>query len=272
MAKEKISQYDATAAGNTDVDGVNISEACPPSGINNAIRAVMSHLREFQNGSSADDLTIAGTLTSSSTLAVTGNVTLDSASGTSGDILTSAGSGTTPTWQTTMPASKLTGALPAISGAALTGIVTGGGYGVPTGVIVMWSGSIATIPTGWLLCDGTSSTPDLRDAFVIGARSDFSGTAKTYITTSLTQTGGSKDAINVSHTHTPSVTDSGHTHTVPSATSIGSGGTGSSSGGASTKTTSSSTTGVTVALSTDGSSGTDANLPPYFALAYIMKS
>jgi hypothetical protein len=40
---------------------------------------------------------------------------------------------------------------------------------LPTGVIVMWSGSIATIPTGWALCDGTNDTPDLRDRFIIGA-------------------------------------------------------------------------------------------------------
>ena len=43
-------------------------------------------------------------------------------------------------------------------------------YGVPRGVIVMWSGSIADIPQGWALCDGTNGTPDLRDRFVVGAR------------------------------------------------------------------------------------------------------
>lgn len=39
---------------------------------------------------------------------------------------------------------------------------------IPSGVIVMWSGTLATIPTGWSLCDGTGSTPDLRDRFIIG--------------------------------------------------------------------------------------------------------
>lgn len=43
------------------------------------------------------------------------------------------------------------------------------GIGIPAGVIVMWSGTIANIPAGWKLCDGTAGTPDLRDRFVRGA-------------------------------------------------------------------------------------------------------
>ena len=42
----------------------------------------------------------------------------------------------------------------------------------PAGGIIMWSGTIATIPSGWVLCDGTNSTPDLRNRFVIGAIAD----------------------------------------------------------------------------------------------------
>lgn len=53
-------------------------------------------------------------------------------------------------------------------GSALTGI-----EGVPSGVIAMWSGSIASIPSGWVLCDGTNSTPNLQDRFVIGAGSTY---------------------------------------------------------------------------------------------------
>ena len=59
MAKTKISEYDSTAANNTDVDGINIAESCPPSGINNAIREVMAHLKDFQSGVSGDKLPIA---------------------------------------------------------------------------------------------------------------------------------------------------------------------------------------------------------------------
>jgi len=37
------------------------------------------------------------------------------------------------------------------------------------GIIVLWSGSIATIPNGWQLCDGTNGTPDLKSKFILGA-------------------------------------------------------------------------------------------------------
>jgi hypothetical protein len=145
----------------------------------------------------------------------------------------------------------------------------------PVGGIVMWSGSIATIPTGWFLCNGANSTPDLRDRFIIGASQDDAGVAKTNVTGSLTQTGGSKDAIVVSHTHTATVTDPGHAHTYIQPADIfgvATGGTSAPRGpnfpGASTG---GNTTGITVANSTTGSSGTNANLVPYYALAYIMR-
>jgi len=50
MAKNKISEYSSTAASNTDVSNINIAEGCSPSNINNAVRAVMSHLKDFQAG------------------------------------------------------------------------------------------------------------------------------------------------------------------------------------------------------------------------------
>lgn len=67
MAKTKISEYDSTAANNTDVDGINIAESCPPSGINNAIREVMAHLKDFQAGLSGDTLPVASGGTGSTT-------------------------------------------------------------------------------------------------------------------------------------------------------------------------------------------------------------
>jgi len=147
---------------------------------------------------------------------------------------------------------------------------------LPTGIICMWSGTIATIPSGWLLCDGTNGTPDLRDRFIIGARQDSGGFAQTNITGSLTQTGGSKDAIVVSHTHTATVTDTGHTHTYAALNTTGNHPTGTGStearGSVTTNTSDSNTTGITVANSTAGSSGTNANLVPYYALAFIMRA
>jgi hypothetical protein len=60
MAKDKISQYSTTNALNTDIGGIDIDENCLPSNLNDAIREVMVQLREFQDGSSADPLTITG--------------------------------------------------------------------------------------------------------------------------------------------------------------------------------------------------------------------
>jgi microcystin-dependent protein len=148
---------------------------------------------------------------------------------------------------------------------------------MPSGGIIMWSGSVAAIPDGWFLCDGSNGTPDLRDRFIIGARQDDTGVAKTNVTGSLTQSGGSKDAILVSHNHTATsvVTDPGHTHNVTVLGTLG----GTTAGlmdrdDNTARATTSATTGITVAttISTEGSSGTDANLPPYYALAFIMRA
>ncbi len=147
------------------------------------------------------------------------------------------------------------------------------------GMIMMWSGTIATIPSGWVLCNGSNSTPDLRNKFVIGAHSDTAGVAYSTVTGSNTQSGGSKDAIAVSHTHTAtsSVTDPGHQHNVR--TYRGSAPDNWISGSFSnaqveTYSTETATTGITVSttIASAGSSGTNANLPPYYALAFIMKT
>ena len=168
---------------------------------------------------------------------------------------------------------------------------------LPSGVIVMWSGSIASIPGGWLLCNGSSGTPDLRDRFIVGAGSTYAVAA----------TGGSANATLVSHTHTAtststftgtalgnhthSITDPGHTHSTQQAGLFGGGGLTFTGGGYSVSAppTLSATTGITgtnaasagtpagtvstsTSNSTEGSSATNANLPPYYALAYIMKA
>jgi len=234
MAKNKISEFSSTAANNTDISNINIAEGCSPANVNNAIRSLMAQLKDQQDGTSGDPFTCAGTLTSSGTIDITGGFKLDGSTGTSGQVLLSAGS-STPTW----------------------------GSAIPSGGIIIWSGSSASIPTGWLLCNGSSGTPDLRNRFVVGAGSTYAVGA----------TGGSADAIVVSHTHT--VTDPGHTHTatVNAQTNVQdstSGGDTRPASGTSTLTTNSNTTGISI--NTTGSSGTNANLPPYYALCYIMKS
>ena len=54
MAKTKISEFDVDPANNTDINNINIAEGCAPSGINNAIRQLMSDLKEFQTGAGGD--------------------------------------------------------------------------------------------------------------------------------------------------------------------------------------------------------------------------
>jgi hypothetical protein len=51
----------------------------------------------------------------------------------------------------------------------------GSGNSLPAGSIIAWSGSVASIPDGFRLCDGTSGTPDLRNRFIIGAGNDSGG-------------------------------------------------------------------------------------------------
>jgi hypothetical protein len=63
--------------------------------------------------------------------------------------------------------------------------------------VKMFSGPVAEIETGWQLCDGTNSTPDLRDRFIVGATQDDAGVAKTNITGSLTQSGTDASSVTV---------------------------------------------------------------------------
>lgn len=139
---------------------------------------------------------------------------------------------------------------------------------VPRGVITMWGGLLADVPAGWLVCDGTNGTPDLRDKFVVGAGNSYAVTA----------TGGSKDAVVVEHTHTGSTNNSGtHTHTFPvrihqwgAATSSPTGGANSTVG----TVTTSSDGNHAHSLSVDpaGVSGIDKNLPPYYSMYFIQKA
>jgi microcystin-dependent protein len=145
---------------------------------------------------------------------------------------------------------------------------------IPSGVILLWSGSIATIPGGWALCNGSNGTPDLRDRFVVGAGSTYSvgatGGANTVTldatqipshTHTVTTTGTTSSENAHSHTfsgttsnmsanasHSHNISDPGHTHTIPTSDS------GASSGQADvgatapegTLTTNSATTGITI--------------------------
>jgi microcystin-dependent protein len=147
---------------------------------------------------------------------------------------------------------------------------------VPAGVIVMWSGSIASIPSGWALCNGSNSTPDLRDRFIVGAGSLYS----------VANTGGSNSVTLTpaqlpSHTH--SITDPGHKHNI-----LGqSGGDNNDNNNSQrfaggdksptesafffTNTTANQTSTTSITINSTGSNQPHENRPPFYALAYIMK-
>jgi microcystin-dependent protein len=156
--------------------------------------------------------------------------------------------------------------------------------GAPTGSVLMWTTNSA--PSGWLLCDGTSvltsayaalfaiigytfggsggsfTLPDFRNRFPVGSGDSYA----------LAATGGSANAIVVTHTH--NLTDPGHNHSVAlvNAVDVVSGGpipiaVGKYPGSQNTSTVS---TGITI--DSAGSSGTNANLPPYLGIRFIIKT
>lgn len=142
---------------------------------------------------------------------------------------------------------------------------------IPYGTIVMWSGSIANVPYGWTLCNGSNGTPDLRNRFIIAADAFTGSVPTTSVTGSATSSGGSKDQVLVTHDHT--INDPGHTHVLYASSGIEAGGgwtqfTGATPGSFSTQNA---FTDITVDNS-GGDTGVNQNLPPYFALAYIMKT
>jgi hypothetical protein len=251
--------YCSTVIGNTTAAGAGVAI---PTGKSVLLRSDGTNIVEQLNHV-VGNLSTGGNLSVTGTAAVTGVLTAPTAA---------------PGTNTTQAATT------AFVQAALSSLL-------PTGVITMWSGAIATVPAGWYLCDGTNGTPDLRNKFIIAANADDAGVAKTSITGTPTQTGGSKDAIVVSHTHT---TDSAGAATGSISANIGSDfgsyQTGSASGvfsvsggslpnrmqGAggtgSRPTVDMSIPAHTHTINSTGSSGTNANLPPYYALAYIMKA
>tara|TARA_B100001250_G_scaffold49675_1_gene38870 strand:+ start:286 stop:702 length:417 start_codon:yes stop_codon:yes gene_type:complete len=134
----------------------------------------------------------------------------------------------------------------------------------------------SSAPSGWYLCNGSNGTPDLRNRFVIGAGSSYSQGA----------TGGSKNAVVVSHTHGDgnyAASGGSHNHVYTRTntnqgvdtdshghdTSVRKGVENMNTGG--TGNHNHNITGNS-GNATNGVSGTNKNLPPYYALTYIMKA
>lgn len=236
MAKNKISEYSATAANNTDIGGINIAEGCAPSGINNAIRELMAQLKDQQVGTDGDNFTVGGAFTCtgaavfSSTVAIAGSATAPTP--TFGDSTTKVA--TTAFVQAALAAAYPVGSI-YINATSSTNPATLLGFGT-------WVAfGAGRVPVG---LDAGNAAFDTAE-----------------------ETGGSADAITVSHTHTATVTDPGHSHNYYRAVSKASYDPGAEAWTSeSFQATSTATTGITVSNSTEGSSGTNANLQPYIVV------
>lgn len=139
---------------------------------------------------------------------------------------------------------------------------------LPYGSIIMWYGNTTNIPFGWTLCNGSNGTPNLIDRFVVGAGNTYDPA----------DTGGRTDTVLPQHSHdiTEPQNDGnpGHKHQIYYYNGTGGGepsGTGSSSSPTSTGyNTEYAETGITI-NDTGVADVTTTNLPPYYALCYIMK-
>lgn len=248
MAKNKISEYSSTAANNTDIGGINIAEGCAPSGINNAIRELMAQLKDQQAGTDSDNFTVGGNLSVAGAMTCTGAAVFSST-------VAIAGSATAPTPTFADSSTKI--ATTAFVQAALA----------------------AAYPVGSIYINATSST---NPATLLGfgtwvafgaGRVPVGLDAGNAAFDTAEETGGSADAVVVSHTHTATATDSGHTHSIFSRSLGGSAttplylmGDVNAGGGGNFASTNSGTANISVSVSSTGSSGTNANLQPYIVV------
>jgi microcystin-dependent protein len=219
----------------------------------------MSQLKDQQTGASGDNFTVGGNL------AVTGTTTF---TGIPSAPTASAGTNTTQVATTAFVLSNAN----------------------PTGSLIMWT--TGTAPTGWLLCAGAAVSRSTYAALfaVIGTTFGVGDgtttfnvpnyTNRTPYGTTVGATGGSADAVVVTHTHTATststVTDPGHNHLTPNTNGSIGGSSLLSGRGFGSDVVSTNTTGITVATATTnanaGVSGTNANLPPYLGINFIIKT
>jgi microcystin-dependent protein len=155
------------------------------------------------------------------------------------------------------------------------------GAAIPVGGIIMWSGAVDQIPTGWALCDGTKGTPDLRDRFIVGAGSGYTvGLTGGEATHTLT-TAEMPSHTHIQDAHNHGITDPKHTHPYTTENDDGqnkmrAGTSGAGTYGPYSYSILPSATGITVnnQAATNQNTGdglAHENRPPFYALAFIMK-
>lgn len=127
---------------------------------------------------------------------------------------------------------------------------------MPTGVIAMWSGTIQTIPTGWALCDGSNGTPDLRDRFVVAAGRKYEATVSKGGVETVTLT----KANIPPHSHNFSWSSYSNSSNESDGSRIVRGNSNQKDASKATDTNTSELKGESFSI-----------MPPYYALAFIMK-
>lgn len=161
MAKTKISEFSATAADNTDITNINIAEGCSPANVNNAIRSLMAVLKNFEDGSSGDNVVVGGNLsvTGTTTLVGTAIAPTPSPGDNSTKIATTAFVNTKVGTVGTMASQNASSV--AITGGTITGItdltVADGGTGassITANSVILGNGTSAL--SGNLVAPGTS--------------------------------------------------------------------------------------------------------------------
>lgn len=139
--------------------------------------------------------------------------------------------------------------------------------GTPQGTIVVWAGTIASIPSGWALCDGLLGRPNLLDQFVRGVQTPLTNPGVT----------GGESVITLatiqmpSHTHSTTESPHFHQNTRGSVATAGGGVFIGSGNLTSTISTEIATLSLGASTSSTGSGGSHNNIPPFFEVAYIIK-
>jgi hypothetical protein len=236
MAKTKISEFDTNPDLNTDINSINIAEGCSPANINNAIRQLMADLKEWQNGSQDKYIAPAGTAAAPS-WTFNGDIDTGFYSGGANVVGVSVNGASVGTFTSAGFVGNVTG--------NLTGNVTGNVTGNLTGNLV------AASPTAPTQAAGTNNTTVATTAFVQAALNALYPVGSIYINAtsstnpgtslgfgtwtafgagrvpvgfdagdplfdSAEETGGSKNAVVVAHTHTFSAAtgnqSADHTH------------------------------------------------------------
>jgi len=161
MPKNKVSEYSATAANNTDIGGINIAEGCAPSGINNAIRELMAQIKDMQTGADLDNFTVGGNLSVTGTLTVTSTTELNGAT----KLFLNAASSTAAAPPLSWSGDTNTGIYsPAADN---IGLSTGGVERLrvnSTGALIIGSGEATTSPSGNILRASSGSGTNIPGA------------------------------------------------------------------------------------------------------------